>query len=701
MLILMFAAAAGLAPQQTPPPQQTADSVYATEALRTFVAAAAARNATPPPSLQSYGARVETELSFVQSQPDGGELLLQLEQVASDFSWRADGAMRQDIIGYRSQTVGASFSGLSFFEIPFLVPTLYADRLDLVRTTSPSRSETGQLQRRRTLHPFAAGRDAVYTFSGGDTVDVIRLPDRTISLVRVHVTPRRNPALPTLLFDGDIDVDADRFHIVRMQGRLIPSGRPSTFLSSFIQGVLYVSLENAEYDEEYWLPREQRMEAQAVSRLGEGRVLFRTISRVIDLLPNDPDAAARAVRSDSFPQGRLVVGEMGRISSFGDWITPIGELSAGANAHDFDVYAPPGLRPEARSRITFGTRYFSQLARFNRVEGLYTGLGGTYHLTDRARLRAHAGYAWSEETARGGAEAEVEAGKWLLRARGERQLSHTSDFMSAMQPDPGITPLIAGDQYDFVDRRIASAIALLPGERGIGMRFEAGYADDRNVQQNVSGASDSLALTGRAAEGSFFLGRAQIHRNSTASVFSLQPGFGWVLRYEGASGELDWQRGEAGATLRRVFGPFTVSARVDGGMLFSDAPPPQALFDFANESTLPGYSGDEIFAGDRAALGRTVLMYSLPLLRSPIRIGGLYLPAIAPSPSVGFYAGWTDAKDETLGTLGQLGWQTTDGTRATMDLRMRFFGGSVSIGAARPIDRDGAWKFVWGWVSEL
>ena len=94
-------------------------------------------------------------------------------------------------------------------------------------------------------------------------------------------------------------------------------------------------------------------------------------------------------------------------------------------------------------------------------------------------------------------------------------------------------------------------------------------------------------------------------------------------------------------------------------------------------------------------------MYSLPVLRSPIRIGGLYLPAIAPSPSVGFYAGWTEATDETMVALQQLGWQTTDGTRASMDLRMRFFGGSVSIGAARPLDRDGAWKFVWGWVSEL
>jgi hypothetical protein len=38
--------------------------------------------------------------------------------------------------------------------------------------------------------------------------------------------------------------------------------------------------------------------------------------------------------------------------------------------------------------------------------------------------------------------------------------------------------------------------------------------------------------------------------------------------------------------------------------------------------------------------------------------------------------------------------QTSNGARATLDLRMRFFGGSVNVGAARPLDRDGQWRFV-------
>jgi hypothetical protein len=32
---------------------------------------------------------------------------------------------------------------------------------------------------------------------------------------------------------------------------------------------------------------------------------------------------------------------------------------------------------------------------------------------------------------------------------------------------------------------------------------------------------------------------------------------------------------------------------------------------------------------------------------------------------------------------------------------MRFFGGSVSLGAARPLGRDGEWRFVWGLVGGI
>src|SRR5690606_6841626 len=118
-----------------------------------------------------------------------------------------------------------------------------------VRTSGPARSETGALLHRRAMHPFSARRDEVYRFTGGDTVDIIDLPDRRLHIVRVHVQARGATARPTLVFEGDIDIDAERLHIVRMQGRLIPSGRSRTFLDAIAQGVLFVRFETAEYDQ--------------------------------------------------------------------------------------------------------------------------------------------------------------------------------------------------------------------------------------------------------------------------------------------------------------------------------------------------------------------------------------------------------------------------------------------------------------------
>ncbi|HEX6309414.1 MAG TPA: hypothetical protein VFZ69_14555 [Longimicrobiales bacterium] len=706
MLILKIAAVLALQV-----PVQAQDSVYETPALAALVGRVAAANAAAPPGLEGYRARIETELSFVRLEPDGRETLLQLEQLASDLFWRRDGGMLQEMIGYRSQTLGATFSGLSFFDVPWLVPTLYGERLDLVRTSGPARSESGALLHRRALHPFAARRDAVYRFSGGDTVDIINLPDRRLHIVRIRVEARGTPARPTLLFEGDIDLDAERMHIVRMQGRLIPSGRRGTFLDAIAQGVLFVRFETAEYDQAYWLPREQRFEAQAVSRLSEGRVVFRVVSRFVDVWPNDP-LIARAPDPSEYPYGLIRGSEnLGALSGFTDWQIEIGTLSGDANARDFDVYAPAMMVPTGEPRLTFSTRHFSQLFRINLVEPVFTGAGMTYDFGNTAPgmvLRIHGGYAWQEQEVRGGAELLHRGDRWEIGARAERQLAHTNDFTSTTELEPNVPPVFGAEQYDYVDRRIGGVIArTAPG--WIALRFELARAGDRNVTRNVVPLDnpDSIIepinasrLNRPAFVGDFWIARAAIHRNPAAGGISLQPGLGLRLTYEGAVGDLEWQRLEAGASLRRMIGRFTISGRADAGIALSDSLPPQAMFELGTVADLPGFE-HKAFTGDRAALGRVGLMYTLPIFNAPIRMGSLWLPAPAPAPSVAVQVGWTDASDQTRAIMQRFGWLTSDGARAALDLRMRFFGGSVSIGAARPLDRNGEWRFVWGLVGGI
>jgi hypothetical protein len=178
------------------------------------------------------------------------------------------------------------------------------------------------------------------------------------------------------------------------------------------------------------------------------------------------------------------------------------------------------------------------------------------------------------------------------------------------------------------------------------------------------------------------------------------PGAGLRLSWEGATGDLDWQRLEAGLSARVMPGRWTFAARLDGGMVFSDSLPPQALFELGSSAGLPGFDY-KAFTGDRAALGRVSAMYTLPILNAPVRLGALYLPAIAPAPALGLQLGWTDASPETQRIMDVYGWKVSDGVRATAEARLRFFGGSVSVGVARPLERDADWRFVWGLVAGL
>ena len=130
-------------------------------------------------------------------------------------------------------------------------------------------------------------------------------------------------------------------------------------------------------------------------------MVFRTVSRFLDVEPNDESALTLAAPPDSFPGGRLVGRDnLGLLASFGDWRLPIGELNARSTARDFDQYIRLTGRPAGEPRLTPGARHFSQLLRVNPVEGVFTGLGATYRFGDAAPgllARAHAAYLqWRE-----------------------------------------------------------------------------------------------------------------------------------------------------------------------------------------------------------------------------------------------------------------------------------------------------------------
>jgi hypothetical protein len=228
-----------------------------------MVAAAADSNRHPPRELRGYTSRVETEVGLIIRDSLGRENAGEIEQMTSRATWTRDGPYDLHVIGYRSQTVGVPYSSLTIVR-GWTVPTLYGERLSLgAYMTRANRRDTLTV-----VHPFAGDRKQYYRFSGGDTVTTLRVGGRAVPIARIRVHPDFHHETRFGAFDGEIDIDATRFEIVRMRGQMVVLGGRESFGTRFARatGVVaaaYVEFVNAEYDGRYWLPSFQRTEFQA------------------------------------------------------------------------------------------------------------------------------------------------------------------------------------------------------------------------------------------------------------------------------------------------------------------------------------------------------------------------------------------------------------------------------------------------------
>jgi hypothetical protein len=186
---------------------------------------------------------------------------------------------------------------------------------------------------------------------------------------------------------------------------------------------------------------------------------------------------------------------------------------------------------------------------------------------------------------------------------------------------------------------------------------------------------------------------------------SLGSGVGARFTVEATSGDLTWQRAEARLAARTYWKGFVLASRLDGGALRGAVLPPQTLYELGGGLDLPSYDYKE-FGGDRGAIGRSLIAYHFPVLRTPIQLRWVVMPGLSPGIGAGVQGGWaeasTDAARRALLALGGDGVtplsRPTDGIRATADVRFTLLSGAIGAGFARPIDHADKWKpfFVWG-----
>ena len=715
VIVLCVASSATSGFAQTAQRPVTSDS----SALAALLAEAARVNAQIPERLRAYRARIETEMSIVMLDSGGRERTAQLEQIASDVRWRAPDRYDQRVVGYRHQSIGPTFSMMSFFG-GWTIPTLYGNRLQLGVTSATDPDKPIAVVRQSlATHPLAPNRDIYYSYSGGDTVVTLISGARRIPIVRVRVTPRPNPPGDAILFLGELYVDADWKQITRMRGRLVEvrNGKVTLKAGSRLPGVggaSFVELVNSEVDGQYWLPVFQRTEIQArIAMFGDFRTILRIVSRFDDYRTNDsswtgPEAPPGARHYLTFASGSAQ-------ERFKQWEKPLGAASTDVYYSQFDDLAPEGWRTDQEANgFRFRPRTLGDVFRFNRIEGVFTGVGFEQRLGRPALFaRASAGWAWSEQTARGMIGIEQRHGRTSSGLRAERALANTNDFQLPFSWGATLSALLgSNDDFDYLDRRSATASVsrtLGTSQRSL-FRLEVGPAQDGAVQQNISrglfvAKNGGFRPNRGIREGSYFKTVASLELNPAVSGLFVDRGVGARIHYERADGQLRWQRVELRTAARHEIGPFQLFARGDAGAVFGD-PAPQAMFEIGSGEGLSAYGYKE-FGGDRAMLSRAVLGYTFPFLRAPIHLPSeLIVPGIAPGVAAGIHAAWTEVSNQKaaaalleLGTTADASGaifpvsRPTDGVRASAEFLITFFNGAVAAGITRQIDTRGPWKF--------
>jgi hypothetical protein len=692
------------------------DSAYSSAALRAVVAHAAAENRAPPPAFRGYKAHMETELSLILRDTLGRENAAQVEQFASTASWVRDSDYEVHVVGYRSQGVGVPYSMLSFIK-GWTVPSLYGERLRLgVQVPTPDSSARAR-DEVIAVHPFANDRDRYYRFTGGDTVGVLHTGKRNITIVRVHASPHLPDSARVAAFDGDIQIDAERGQIVRMRGQfVVRGGNERRSLMSRIPGtvaVAYCDFTNAEIDGRYWLPASQRTEFQAaVALLGRSRAVMRVLSEFSGFEVVDGDSSARS------EQRRIAHittwAPPDSVAHFDDWRATIGTITASVAAADFDDIGPDIWRTTGPPRFDLFPTRTGHVIGFDRVGGLYTGLEGTVHMRDALpglSAGAHLGWAWSEATARGGANVSYQRGPWSYTILGERRLISTNDFVRPFEAeDGGIAALVGSvDDFDYVDRKRALvSIARGGGSQGL-VTLQMGAGRDQSEVARLShglfGGTDFRPNRG-ATTGSYALATLIGDWHPNISGDFVQPGVGTHVLLEDASGQLAWRRFELSLNARRYLGPVTLALHGDAGAVTGAEIPPQLLYELGGSGSLFGYEYKQ-FAGNRAALFRGYASYTLPVWRTPRRAWrNFYVPGFAPGFAIGASGGWTElSSPAALRSVTQFGVSpiptATGGVRATVGGGVTLFGGNLHLGVARAVDRSAPWKLALGLGQEF
>jgi hypothetical protein len=601
-------------------------------------------------SLTSYRTRAHGFVFFLAQVGEGltePPRLVKADELDVEVYWRAPDRSKQVIVGWRDGT---------------FLPTdikYHRDHLGIVTNNFGNVIRIGEGDEvRDVVHPLSpVGLDA-YDFALSDSA-VIRTARGEVTVYQIQVRPRLF-ARPLVV--GTLYLDVATAELVRFRF----SFTPASYLDRQVEDISVV-LENALFENRYWLPHRQEIEIRRRSTWLDfpARGIIRGRWEIGDYELN-ADVPAGIFT------GAPIAGLVRPRKQDSTWSQPLQQAIAGVaqpvNRQDMEalrveverIAASRALAGLPSTRLAAGS--LSDLAHVNRVQGLTLGFGGVIGVgKSRVALRPSLGYGTSDDRLTGSLVATWNAGATELSLSVSRELPDVSDL-------PTIAPLVnstraqegGNDHGDYVLLNSARAGVRHRLSGRTSMSLDVGVEESRSVATTASPASGSYRPNPPLGSGTYRVAQLEVERTS-----------GGIAMRRDLQGKLSVEAGEGPADYAR----FTALGRWSVGLGASEllvrgylgagstALPPHRSFVLGGRGTLVG-EPYRAYGGRSAALAHLEWRFELP----------------APAISLGSFASTgrraTLAPFVALGYAGRsiagLPWTETDGIRPVAGLAVEW-----------------------------
>ncbi|HEV7366921.1 MAG TPA: hypothetical protein VGN76_13820 [Gemmatimonadales bacterium] len=390
-------------------------------------------------ALTSYRARAHGFVFFLAQVGEGltePPRLVKADELDVEVYWKAPNLSKQVILGWRDGT---------------FLPTdinYHRDHLGIVTNNFGDMIRIGDGDEVRDVaHPLSPAGLRAYDYALTDSATIQSAVGR-VMVYQIQVRPR-SFAEPLVI--GTLYLDVASAELVRFRF----SFTPPAYLDRQLEDISVV-LENALYENRFWLPHRQEIEirrrATWLDFPARGIIRGRWEIRDYELNRELPDQLF----------ARPAIGGLLRPGTGGNWSQPlaqaIADVAQPVNQQDMET-----LRGEIEriggSRVLSGlptnrmaTGSLSDVARVNRVQGLTLGFGGTLGLEgSRLQLRPTIAYGTSDHRLLGSATLTWSTGgaQWSVGAA--RQVSDFSDLPVTAPLVNSLSAQEAGKDYgDYV-----------------------------------------------------------------------------------------------------------------------------------------------------------------------------------------------------------------------------------------------------------